>query len=334
MAVDGHGRDLVVVGASAGGVEALAAFVAGLPAALPAAVMVVLHIPGAGVTALPAILDRCGPLPAGPARDGEPLLPGRVYVAVNDRHLLVKHDHVLLSRAPKQNRSRPAVDALFRSAARWRGARAIGVLLSGTLDDGAAGLAAIVDAGGGAVVQDPAEALWPGMPRAALAVVPGAVVRPAVRAGAAVADLVGAYVHPPAGPPAVDLVRETDMIESERSSHEPGRLPGRPAALSCPDCTGGMNLVRTGTALHYVCHVGHSWTPQALVGAQREKIEDALWTAISMLEEQAHVYQQLAERATAGTAALVAGHQLAAADEARKAAQVIRKHFPELLPVG
>jgi two-component system chemotaxis response regulator CheB len=324
-------RHVVVVGASAGGVEALRDFVGGLPADLPAAVLVVTHLPEVGTSSLPEILRRCGPLPAAAARQGEQLRAGCIYVAVHDRHLLVKGDRVLLSGAPKQNRARPAIDALFRSAARWFDSRAVGVVLSGALDDGAAGAAAIAASGGGIAVQDPRDAQMGSMPAAALAVVPDAAVAPATRLGAEVQRLLLHHDGSPSATVSDDMIREAEMMESPMAGGH-GPTPGEPAALSCPDCTGGMNIVRTGPAVHYLCHVGHAWSPHALAAAQREKIEVALWTAVSMLEEQSAVHRQVAEEAARGGAGLTIRHQLAAAEEAMHAAGVIRRNFPDLLP--
>ncbi|MDP9799426.1 two-component system chemotaxis response regulator CheB [Catenuloplanes nepalensis] len=336
MAADAtHHRDLVVLGASAGGVEALRDVISGLPADLPAAVLAVLHMPARGDTVLAAILDRCGPLPARPARHGEALLPGQVYVAVPDHHLLVRDGCVQLSRAAKQNRARPAVDALFRSAARWSGARTVAAVLSGSLDDGAAGLAAVDAAGGVCMVQDPADALFPGMPRAALAVVPDALVCGAGAMGQRIRERAAGHVAVPATPFSTqDLIVETDMAE-DGSHTDAGERPGRPAALSCPDCTGGMNVVQTGAAVHFTCHTGHMWSPQSLLAAQQERVEQALWTAVSIMEEQASVHGDLARRAAStGSDGLTEKHQRAAAEEIRMAVGVIRKHFPEyVLPV-
>jgi two-component system chemotaxis response regulator CheB len=324
-------RDLVVIGGSAGGLDALRPLVAGLPADLPAAVLVVLHMPAQTDSALAAILGRCGPLPAVPASSGEPLRRGRIYVGVPDHHLLVRDDRILLSRAPKQNRTRPAIDALFRSAARWRARRTVGVVLSGSLDDGAAGLAAIGVAGGACVVQDPRDALIPSMPAAALAITPTATAHPAADLGSVIAARTAETLATSA-PPVVDrtLALETDMTENDQTTPDGPRL-GEPAAVSCPDCTGGMNRVEAAAAVYYRCHVGHVWSPLALLDAQRGVVEQSLWTAVSILEEQATVYQSLAERARGTAAIRTEAHQLAAAAEVRSAALAIRKHFPEFV---
>lgn len=161
-------RDLIVVGASAGGVQALRDFVSGLPADLPAAVLIVLHLPAHGTSALPDILKRSGPLPATTAQNGDPLDHGRILVAQSDRHILIRGRRIMLSDGPTENGHRPAVNALFRSAALAAGPAVTGVLLSGVLDDGVSGLAAIAARGGTVMVQDPAEAIYPSVPELAL----------------------------------------------------------------------------------------------------------------------------------------------------------------------
>ena len=164
----GPGHDIIVIGASSGGVDALSRVIRHLPAELPAAVFVVLHLAADRTSALPAILSRQGRLPVVQAADGEPIVPGRVYVAPPDHHLVVEPGRIALTSGPRENRVRPAIDVLFRSAAAAYPGRTIGVVLTGQLDDGAAGLAAIKASGGITVVQDPAEAQAPSMPRAAL----------------------------------------------------------------------------------------------------------------------------------------------------------------------
>jgi two-component system chemotaxis response regulator CheB len=325
------GRDLVVVGGSAGCVEPMRAMFADLPADLPATVLVVAHVPPRGQSALARILDRAGAMPVSDARAGASLEPGHAYVAVPDKHLLVHAGSIMLSSAPRQNAVRPSVDALFRSAARWHGAQTIGVLMSGVLDDGAAGLAAIDELGGVGVVQDPADAVFPGMPESALAVLEHAIVRPGSLLGATVAELAGRPIEEPARTIHEDLIKETEMTANS-AAVRPEQI-GEPVALGCPECGGGLSVVAagaTGTAEYFRCHVGHIYSPLNLLAAQRDEIEAGLWTAVSMLEEQATVHQRLAERANANSAPITMRHQRATATELLRAAEIIRKHFPDI----
>jgi two-component system chemotaxis response regulator CheB len=286
-------RDVVVIGASAGGLEALQRLLVRLPTDLAAGVLVVVHTAPAAPNRLADILGKAGALPAVAAVDGMPLTPGRIHAAVPDRHLLIgDHDLVRLSRGPRENRVRPAVDSLFRAAARWCGPRVIGVVLSGTLDDGAAGLAAITQRGGTALVQRPEDARFGGMPRAALAAVPDATQATAAQLARHITELVG-QAAPPADEPDEALIWETDMAER---AHSTAAKAGRPVGLGCPECSGGMNAVQTGQALHYVCHVGHSYSPQTLLATRTENIEAAVWTALSALQEKAMVLRELARR--------------------------------------
>jgi len=213
-------RDVVVVGASAGGVDAIQAMVAGLPPEFPASLLVVVHRTAAGPTVLPQILARHAALPVAFARDGEPLERGQIYVAPSDRHLLVHDDRVRLSSGPRENGHRPAIDPLFRSAARSAGPRTIGVILSGLLDDGAIGMKLVKRLGGAVLVQDPEEARFSGMPLAAIRAMTPDRVAAAADIGRVLCELVeepvgAATVHRAAEAFAQDLGAEREQAEPD-----------------------------------------------------------------------------------------------------------------------
>jgi two-component system chemotaxis response regulator CheB len=316
-----HG--IVVVGASAGGVEALAELAASLPDDLAAAVFVVLHLPAAGTSALPEILRRHGPLPAAHVKDGEPIRPGRIYVAPPDHHVLVRTGHVHLSRGPRENGHRPAIDPLFRSAAREYATGVIGVVLSGALDDGTAGLLAIKSRGGVAVVQKPTDALYPGMPGHALEHVQVDHVVAAASMGKLltrlVADLPDAPGEPAPAEMRVEVEREGFALEAFESNH-----PGRPSGLSCPDCNGVLWQIKDGGLERYRCRVGHAWTPESLLVQQSEALEAALWVALRSLEERAALSRRLAEPARRRGHSITATRFEEQAAEAQQAARLVR----------
>jgi two-component system chemotaxis response regulator CheB len=317
-------RDLVVVGASAGGVEALRAMVSGLPADFPAAVVITMHL-GAGThSALARILDRVGPLPATTACHGAAIEPGTVQVAPPDRHLLTEDGTLVLTQGPTENGHRPAVNATFRSAALTRGPRVIGVILSGALDDGAAGLRAIVDRGGLAVVQDPADALYSGMPENALAVVETDHVVRAVEIGAVLDKLVRMPVEPFEGPPPSDALLLEDRIA--RESVRFGALtPAERSAGSgytCPDCQGSLTEVGPG---RYRCRIGHAWSAPALLDAHSGEFQLALMKALRALDEKAALVRKLAAQAGATKPRGLAERYAASAREAADAAETLRR---------
>jgi two-component system chemotaxis response regulator CheB len=316
-----HG--IVVVGASAGGVEALADLAASLPGDLPAAVFVVLHLPATGTSALPEILSRHGPLPAGHVRDGEPIQPGQIYVAPPDRHVLLRTGHVHLSRGPRENGHRPAVDPLFRSAAREYATRVIGVVLSGALDDGTAGLLAIKSRGGIAVVQDPADALYPSMPGNALQHVEVDHVLPAAAMGELLARLIADSAEAPADPAPTGMRVEVEMEGFSLEAFE-GSHPGRPSGFSCPDCNGVLWQIQDGGLERYRCRVGHAWSPESLLTQQSEALEAALWIALRSLEERAALARRLAEPARRRGHRITAGRFEEQAAEAQQAARLVR----------
>lgn len=293
---DATGHDTIVVGASMGGLDALLQLVAGLDADLPAAVLVVLHVHARSPGLLGEILDGAGPLPARLAVDGEALRPGRIYVAPPDRHLLVEGDRARLTRGPRENRSRPAIDPLFRSAAVARRSRVVGVVLTGLLDDGAAGLSAVQRCGGRTVVQDPASAAHPEMPRNAAEAADVDYALPVAEIG----PLLSRLAREPAGPaPPVprDLQIEADLTGQMAS--DPDRMDevGERSALACPDC-GGVTWALAGPGpKRYRCHIGHAYTEAALLDGQHEAIERALEVALRTMRDRVRLLRTMAREA-------------------------------------
>jgi two-component system chemotaxis response regulator CheB len=316
-------HDIVVVGASAGGVEALADLAASLPGDLPAAVFVVLHVPPTGTSALPDILSRQGPLPATHVKDGEPIEPGRIYVAPPDHHVLVRAGHVHLTRGPRENGHRPAVDPLFRSAARDYATRVVAVVLSGALDDGTAGLLAVKARGGLAVVQDPADALYPGMPTSALEHARVDHVQPAAAMGALLARLTTEPAGEAPTPATADMHVEVEVEGFSLDAIE-GEHPGKPSGFSCPDCNGVLWEIQDGGLQRFRCRVGHAWSPESLLIQQSEGLEAALWIALRSLEERAALALKLAEPARRRGHSITASRFEEQAVEAQRAARLVR----------
>jgi two-component system, chemotaxis family, protein-glutamate methylesterase/glutaminase len=288
-------RDIVVIGASAGGVEALAGLVRQLPADLGAAVFVVLHLSADHKSVLPRILSSAGPLAAKHARNGEAIVPNRIYVARPDHHLLVHEGRVRVVRGPRENGHRPAIDPLFRTAAYTFGARVIGVVLSGALDDGTAGLVAIKSQGGLAVVQDPNDALVDAMPRSALENVDVDHVLSVTELGKLLPRLVGETVETLGT--ARSAVLEVESALQLKGSTEGTLRVGQPSSLACPDCGGVLNEVNDGDLLRFRCRVGHAFAPETLYTEQRTHLEGALWAALRASEEQAALSRRMAVRA-------------------------------------
>jgi two-component system, chemotaxis family, protein-glutamate methylesterase/glutaminase len=314
-------RDIVVIGGSAGALESLQRLLGELPADLAAALFVVVHTAPNAHGALGGILDRAGPLPTELARDGLAFEPGRVYVAPPGRHLLLENGRMLLRRGPRENLSRPAIDPLFRSAAAAYGARVIGLLLSGMLYDGASGLRAIKRCGGIAVVQDPADASYPEMPRHALQ---RAEVDYCSSADELAKLLVG-LVAEPAGPsPEVpeDIRLEARMAAQDGSGRRSEEQLERPLAPSCPECGGALREITDGELLRYRCHVGHAYDADLLLGAQTEVVERALWTALRALEERAALLRRMARQQAITNSLVSRWSELAAEHEAH--AQAVR----------
>jgi two-component system, chemotaxis family, protein-glutamate methylesterase/glutaminase len=290
-------RSVVTIGASAGGLEAIRSVLAGVPTEIDAALLVVMHMPPSGGSTLANILDRVGPLPAGPATDGELLEPGRVVVCVPDHHLMVADGRVAVRRAPQENGHRPAVDPLFRTAARYYGAQSVGVVLSGTLSDGTSGLQAIRRAGGIAVVQDPDDALYNGMPTSALKIAGADHVLPAAEIGPLLASLAAGFTADPVRAVPADRLQ---VVAGETSRPDQVHQAGTPSEFPCPNCGGVLWWQeRDHETMYLRCRVGHAWAAEDLLDAQRDKVETALWVALRSLEDRSALHRRLAERAEA-----------------------------------
>lgn len=291
------GHDIIVIAASAGGVETLTELIRELPAELPAAIFIALHVPAHSPSLLPQILSRQGRLPAEHPGDGEAIRPGRIYIAPPDRHLLLEPGRIRLTRGPHENGHRPAADPMFRTAALAYGPRVVGVVLSGTLDDGTAGLAAIQQRGGVTVVQDPDDALYSGMPRSALEAVQVDYCLPLAGIAGLIARLADEPALVPDPPPDSDEMETEGRIAAfDLQTIEDERLPGRPSGFACPDCGGTLQELHDGALTRYRCRVGHAWSANGLVAEQSQGIEMALWTALRALEERAALCSRVAER--------------------------------------
>ena len=286
-------RDIIAVGASMGGVEALSALVSQLPADLPAAVLVVQHLAAQSPALLGDILSQHGPLPAVVAQDQMAIERGRIYVAPPDRHLFVSQGGLRVNYGPRENRARPAIDVLFRTTAVHCRSRVIGVVLTGLLGDGAAGLLAIHRCGGAALVQAPADASYPEMPGRALAAVPSARQVPLAELGSMLARL--AAEPAPEPPPVPEALRiEARLTERAMATDDWGNVPSRSTDFTCPECSGAIREIADEPIRRFRCRVGHAYTADDFVKAKTLSVEEALWMALQSLQEQAQVLEALA----------------------------------------
>lgn len=292
-------KDIIVIGSSAGGVNALLRLCAALPADLPAAVFVAQHLSPSTRSVLPQLLDRAGPLPALAPVDGQAIELGHIYVASPDRHLLVRPGRILVRRGPYENRTRPAINALFRSAARAYGARVTGVVLTGLLDDGTDGLIAIKAAGGTSVVQDPDEAEWPSMPRNAVARDHVDHIVRLDELGALLSEIARQDAGPSVPLPEEYVTEDLIAAQEFAMSQTDIQTPGHTSHFSCPDCGGVLNHIETGEELRFRCQVGHAFTPLGLADAQNSELERALGVAVRTHRDRVRLFTQMAENAQA-----------------------------------
>jgi len=291
-------RDIIVVGASAGGINALKEFVRFLPADFKGSVFVVLHIPAYTETYLPHILSKAGPLKAEIPKDGETIEPGKIYVAPNDHHMLLEGSKVIVRRGPKENRFRPSIDALFRSAAYVYGPRVIGVVLSGFLDDGTSGLWSIKRMGGLAIIQDPNDAEQPQMPENVLTYVEVDYTVSAIDMGPLISGLVtqGAPEKIKLSEKEMKLLKMEIVIATRDNAFEMGIIDmGEFTPFTCPECHGALVRLVEGNIIRFRCHTGHAYTASSLLADVSQSVEDMLWQSMRAMEEMSLLLKNTAK---------------------------------------
>jgi two-component system chemotaxis response regulator CheB len=317
-------RGVVAIGASAGGVEALSNLAAGLSADLPYAYLITLHIPASAPSVLARIVDRSGPLPAVTAEHGGIIEPAHIYVASPDRHLLVADHRIVVSQGPTENGHRPAINALFRSVALAFGPRAVGVLLSGVLDDGVLGLNAIRSRGGTTIGQSLDDALFPALPGAAQ----DAGVLDRQVAAADIGDVLRQLSHCEIKEPTMERDTRMEMenciaMKSRFATDFDTQELGPASGYTCPDCNGSLVSIGQG---RFRCRVGHGWTPESLLAARDVEVEGALWVALRSLQEKARLARQLADRVGGGP---LFRRYTAQAEETERALKVLSERLAE-----
>lgn len=324
-------RDIVVIGGSSGAAEPLGAILGALPSDLPAAIFVVLHTRAQDRGVLATVARAAGALPVHVASDGLEIERGTIYSAVPSHHLLIEDAHMLLGNGPRENMARPAIDALFRSAAVAYGPRVIGIVLSGYLNDGAAGLAAIKRCGGVALVQDPAEATAEEMPRNAL----HATDVDMVATGSGLGDVLPGLVQATAGPvlpvPA-DIRLEVEIAAGRRIDTDAFRQVAAPVALTCPQCGGVLSQIEASQPLRFRCQVGHAVTAEVLASEQENAVDEAMRIALRIVGERAELVQRMADDARTAGRVRTAQTYLERAEELRHHAETIRRAVLSTIP--
>jgi two-component system chemotaxis response regulator CheB len=317
-------RDIIVIGGSSGATAPLKEILGRLPADLPAAVFIVLHIPARGIGILSTVASAASRLPVVQAESGMVIENGHIYLGAPDHHLLLLKDHIMLGRGPRENMVRPAIDPLFRSAALQYGPRVIGVVLSGLLSDGAAGLTAIKQCGGIALVQDPTDAIADEMPLRALEATTVDLCVTSARIGDVLSDLV--REEPGTRLPVPPEVRlEVEIAAGERIGSDRLAKIADPAALSCPSCGGVLSKLKMEKPLRFRCQVGHAYTAETLAQEQESKVDEALRVALRIIEERAELVHRMAEDGRYSGRPAVAQMYDARSAEYREYADMIRR---------
>ncbi|PWT87372.1 MAG: chemotaxis protein CheB [Acidobacteria bacterium] len=318
-------HDIIVIGGSAGALDSVRKIVASLPPSLPASIFIVIHISPHTESELPSLFNHVSQLRASQPRDNETFEKSHIYIAPPDLHMMLEKGRIRVLRGPKENMARPAIDVLFRSAAQVYGQKVIGVILSGTLDDGAAGLRAVQMMGGTTVVQDPVEALHSGMPLAALNAVNADHCLQSTDIGKLLMKLVNNHKKATVKNASGDLETENESSKFNMAVIEKQEKPGRPSVFSCPDCKGVLWEIQDGVLVRYRCRTGHGYSPQSLAAAELEKIDEALWTALTALEESAALSQKICQQAAAHNQAWLASHFEQKSKDSQAKAQMLRK---------
>lgn len=327
-------KRLVVIGTSSGGIETLRTIVAGLPETFSAAVCIVLHIGPESPGVVPEILARSGRLPVSPACDGQRIQSGHIYVAPSDRHLLIEPGRLRVTKGPREHGFRPAIDPLFRSAAQVYGPALVGIVLTGNLDDGTAGLWTIKKLGGTTIVQDPQDALFPSMPQHALDHVDPDYVVPASRMASLMDEITSKTPHarePVAVPAHIDAEVK---IAKEQNPRDAGlEQVGTPSPYACPDCHGVLLELEEGGRVRFRCHTGHAYSVESLLAAMGAGIEQAVDTAERALEEGSLLMKQIATQLQKHNEHEASRRMMDASDQARRKAAAMRTVIRESDPV-
>jgi two-component system chemotaxis response regulator CheB len=322
-------RDIIVVGASAGGVETLQKFFSAVSPDIPAAFFVVLHVQPHVPSYMPQLISRSSRMEAVHPRHNDRIRRGRIYVAPPDYHLLLAKGRVQLNHGPRENHHRPAIDPLFRTAAGVYGERAAGIVLSGTLDDGAAGLKEIQMKGGLTIVQDPADALYPDMPRNALAALDPDICAPVAEIPMLLEQSIQQTVEKNAMKRTKDKGTKPESKKMLSLARTNERL-GAPSGFVCPECNGPLWEMKNGRSELYRCLVGHAYGPENLFAAQSEEVERSLWVALRALEERVELQHRLAQRSHKDNHHLTSKQFRAKATENAQHARLIREVLDKL----
>lgn len=288
---------IVVIGASAGGIEATSTVLRSLPPEFAAPIFVVIHSAPEAPSLLPAILSRASGRETRHPQQGERYRRGVIYVAPPDRHMLLESDGTIgISRGPRENRSRPAIDPLFRSAAIAAGPNVVAVILSGMLDDGTAGMIAVKQRGGATIAQDPEDAIYPAMPQNAIEHAEIDDILPAADIAARIVEAAAQERAPRtlSRDALEDMQMEKRVATIDAATIRTDDRPGTPSAFSCPECGGVLREIEEGNFVRYRCRVGHAYAPETMLGAQGDVIEEALWSALKTLEESASLAKRVA----------------------------------------